>query len=526
MDKKAQELKALMKYTAILPVLQKSDDDARSNNEIFREISIRGVFDSESGELRYFAVPTIKRWYNQFRKNSLGGLTPKGRDDANKSRKIDETVNTAIKELMTAFPKITAAEIGRRLVANGCIARDSISGSTINRCVNQIKKEIRYPEPEKEMRRYERKHINEVWCADTCVGPSIEIDKVKYKTYFIGIIDDASRMIVGIDVFLNDNYINFSRVLQSAIKKYGLPKRLNLDNGSPYKNIQMSLLAARLGISLFYDKPYTPTAKAKIERFFGTFRRQWLSCTDFSSCKNLEQVRSILFNYIIRYNNTPHSSLPKSDSVSVLGAINTQTDNQTCNQTDNQNFSGDSSQTGGKTDNQTGDQTCSQELSASDGTSDTASASMNSITAPGASEQTNITDIPGNQKLMTPVNRFFSESNLIKRLDIDRIDELFLLEIERKVSADGVVKIQNCEYEISSIYARRKMTFRYSPDYTCIYLVDDNKKLVPVRVLDKKRNSSFRRKTFYTSPETAATTNSGGTEQKNRNQNSREDNKS
>ncbi len=251
-----------------------------------------------------------------------------------------------------------------------------------------------------------------------------------------------------------------------------------------------------------------------------------MSCTDFSSCKNLEQVRSILFNYIIRYNNTPHSSLPKSDSVSVLGAINTQTDNQTCNQTDNQNFSGDSNQTGGKTDNQTGDQTCSQELSASDGTSDTASSSMSNITAPGASEPVNITDIPGNQKLMTPVNRFFSESNLIKRLDIDRIDELFLLEIERKVSADGVVKIQNCEYEISSIYARRKMTFRYSPDYTCIYLVDDNKKLVPVRVLDKKRNSSFRRKTFYTSPETAATTNSGGTEQKNRNQNGMEDNKS
>lgn len=74
--------------------------------------------------------------------------------------------------------------------------------------------------------------------------------------YIIAIIDDASRLIVGIDVFFNDNYVNFMSVLKQAVKKYGKPQVLNLDNGAPYKNGQLDLLAARIGIGLFHNKPY------------------------------------------------------------------------------------------------------------------------------------------------------------------------------------------------------------------------------------------------------------------------------
>ena len=45
-------------------------------------------------------------------------------------------------------------------------------------------------------------------------------------------------MIVGCNVFFNDNYKNFMSVLKTAVSKYGKPKVLNLDNGAPYKNSQ------------------------------------------------------------------------------------------------------------------------------------------------------------------------------------------------------------------------------------------------------------------------------------------------
>lgn len=67
-------------------------------------------------------------------------------------------------------------------------------------------------------------------------------------------------------------------VMKSAVSKYGRPKVLNFDNGKSYKNKQMELLVARIGTTLSYCQPYTPTSKAKIERWFRTLKTSgWLA---------------------------------------------------------------------------------------------------------------------------------------------------------------------------------------------------------------------------------------------------------
>ena len=56
-----------------------------------------------------------------------------------------------------------------------------------------------------DMRRYERPHINEVWCGDSSVGPYLKTDDGrKHKVYIIALIDDASRFIVGIALFITE----------------------------------------------------------------------------------------------------------------------------------------------------------------------------------------------------------------------------------------------------------------------------------------------------------------------------------
>ena len=48
------------------------------------------------------------------------------------------------------------------------------------------------------MRRYERPHINEVWCGDSSAGPYLKTaDGKKHRVYVIALIDDASRFILG-----------------------------------------------------------------------------------------------------------------------------------------------------------------------------------------------------------------------------------------------------------------------------------------------------------------------------------------
>lgn len=260
------------------------------------------------------------------------------------------------------------------------------------------------------MRRYERPHINEVWCGDSSVGPSLKTDDgKKHRIYIIALIDDASRFIVGIDVFFNDNFVNLMSVMKSAVAKYGRPQMFNFDNGSSYKNKQMELLAARLGSVIHYDQPYTPTQKAKIERWFRTCKDQWMAALDIRDFHSLDELRRNLMAYVNKYNQSVHSSL----------------------------------------------------------------------------------------KGKTPQDRFFSEPKRIRRLSEEAIQQDFLLEIERRVSADSVITIDQVEYEVNYRFAKQRIRLRYSPDMQEIFIVETNGALTPIRLLNKQENALIKREKIH-----------------------------
>lgn len=127
--------------------------------------------------------------------------------------------------------------------------------------------------------------------------------------YVIALIDDASRFITGIDVFFNDSFVNLMSVMKSAVSKYGRPKVFNFDNGTAYRNKQMELLAARIGSTFSYCRPYTPTQKAKIERWFRTLKDHWMASLDMGDFHTLDELRGSLLAYVRQYNQAAHSSL-------------------------------------------------------------------------------------------------------------------------------------------------------------------------------------------------------------------------
>lgn len=145
---------------------------------------------------------------------------------------------------------------------------------------------------------------------DTSHGPIITIDGKKVQTYLIQLIDDASRLIVGYRFFLRDNAINFQLVLKQAIKTYGIPKRLFVDNGTPYKNQQLKLICATLGTALIHSKPYSPQSKAKIERSFRTVKDKFLNCKDWTKYNSLDKLNQEYSEFIIKeYNSKFHSGI-------------------------------------------------------------------------------------------------------------------------------------------------------------------------------------------------------------------------
>lgn len=98
-----------------------------------------------------------------------------------------------------------------------------------------------------------------------------------------------------------------------AFLSRGLPKILYVDNGSAFKARQLEFIAASLQVSLTHAKPYTPQGKGKIERFFGTVRRSFMSSLDVSALEKtnspLMELNEVFSNWLHdRYHRQIHSS--------------------------------------------------------------------------------------------------------------------------------------------------------------------------------------------------------------------------
>lgn len=404
MDQEKQQNIALMRYSVISPIISGLWDDYDSLTAFFNDASAKDVI-SPDGSVKHFAPQTIERWYRSYKNGGFDALIPARRVDQGQPRKLDADIQEQIRYLKTNYPRMSAASIFRQLQDNGSTKSGSVSESTVNRFVNQLSLEMRTT-TNRDMRRYERPHINEVWCGDSSVGPYLKTDDgKKHKVYIIALIDDASRFIVGIDVFFNDNFVNLMSVIKSAVAKYGRPQMFNFDNGSSYKNKQMELLAARIGSVIHYDQPYTPTQKAKIERWFRTMKSQWMSALDIRDFHSLDELRGNLLAYVQKFNQSVHSSL------------------------------------NGK----------------------------------------------------TPQDRYFSEPNLFHRLSDEEIEHSFLLEIERKVSADNVITIDQVEYEVDCRFSKQHIKLRYSPGLDDIYIVEADGTLTPIRLLNKVEKAFVKR---------------------------------
>ena len=77
------------------------------------------------------------------------------------------------------------------------------------------------------------------------------------------------------------------------------------------------------------------------------------------------------------------------------------------------------------------------------------------------------------------------------------MEDSFLLEIERRVSADSVVVIDQVEYEVDCRFAKQRIRLRYSPDLTSIFIVEQDGTLTPIRLLNKQENAFVKREKIH-----------------------------
>ena len=97
----------------------------------------------------------------------------------------------------------------------------------------------------------------------------------------------------------------------------------------------------------------------------------------------------------------------------------------------------------------------------------------------------------------SPSDRFFSEPEQIRRLPPEQLDKDFLLEIERRVSSDSVILIDQVEYEVDFRFAKQRIRLRYSPDMKDIFIVEPDNTLTSIRLLNKQENADVKREKIH-----------------------------
>ena len=73
----------------------------------------------------------------------------------------------------------------------------------------------------------------------------------------------------------------------------------------------------------------------------------------------------------------------------------------------------------------------------------------------------------------------------------------YLIEIERRVSADSVIVIDQIEYEVDCRFAKQRIKLRYSPDFKDIFIVEADGTLTPIRLLNKTENAFVKREKIH-----------------------------
>ena len=297
---------AQFRFALIAPVIQGLYPDA-SATAYYKRVTASPLTLPDGSTVTY-SYKTLEKWKSQYSIGGLDALMPGTRSDKGITRALNEDAIAEIYRIKEEHPRMNATQIYTHLV------RESFIPATVS--VDSVQRFIRHNDLKsardpnlRDRKAFEEDEFGKIWQADTCYLPHITEDGTSRRVYCIMIIDDHSRLLVGGELFYNDNACNFQKVLKDAIATYGIPDKLYVDNGCSYSNAQLSMICVSLGILLLHTRVRDGASKGKVERHFRTLKERWLYTLDMESIQSLAQFNGMLKDYMRDYNTTFHRGI-------------------------------------------------------------------------------------------------------------------------------------------------------------------------------------------------------------------------
>jgi transposase InsO family protein len=312
LDDKDREQIALFRYGVIADLLHREEGEG-GLYPLLRAKTER-VYEIPGSRRSRVAAETIRDWLNTYRRGGFDALRPLPRRDQGHARAIPQRIADLLCHIKDDNPALSVgAVINRAKAVAGVGEEQHLALATVHRLLSRhgLMDKRRHEPTSKDRRRFAFDKAGEFWMSDVMHGPAVTTENGrKRKAYLIGLIDDATRVVPYAAFALSENTAAFLPVMQQAILRRGLPKRLYVDNGAAYRSNHLALVCAKLGITLIHARPYQPQAKGKQERWFRSVRMQLLPTLTEDDFRSLDALNRRLWAWIEgEYHMSPHRGL-------------------------------------------------------------------------------------------------------------------------------------------------------------------------------------------------------------------------
>ncbi len=245
------------------------------------------------------AVETMRDWLAAYERNGFDGLVPKPRGDLGRARRLPPDVAELLIRIKESQRRLTVRQVIAKARASGRVpAATTLAESTVHRLLQRegLSGRDGPPGAPQDRRRFAFLRANELWTSDALHGPQCGSDpsdrRKRRKACLHSFLDDATRLVPHGAFTFSENTDAFLPVFKQALLKRGIPTRLYVDNGSPYRSRQLAVICATLGIQLIHSRPYQPQGRGKIERFFRTVRMQFLPLLGEDDTRSLDALNA------------------------------------------------------------------------------------------------------------------------------------------------------------------------------------------------------------------------------------------
>jgi len=312
-DDERREQIALFRYGVIADLIHLPRGKGSGLYDKLREKSERD-WEIPFTRRRRLATETLRDWLTAYRKGGFDALKPKRRRDNGKTRAIPQDVADLLVQTKEEHRKLSVPLLIDKVTAEHELPDElELKPATVHRLLARhgLNRKAAGEPTDKDKRRFTFEHAGELWMSDVMHGPRVVGEHGrKRKTYLIALIDDATRVVPYAAFAFSENTASLLPVLEQAVRRRGIPKRLYVDNGSAFRSKHLALVCAKLAITLIHARPYRPAGKGKIERLLRTVRMRLLPTLTADDFKSLAALNRKLWGWIEgEYHHTPHRGL-------------------------------------------------------------------------------------------------------------------------------------------------------------------------------------------------------------------------